>query len=330
MSVFFIIAAIIIAGIIALCVYDFLVGHRTPLDLVKECRIARSDIKALDERCATNPDRSSIIVSLTSIPSRLPLIADTLKSLLDQTRAPAEIRLYLPKVSQRENRPYPIPRWLAELACVRVIRCEEDHGPATKFLPALQSLPPDQMLVVVDDDRIFQSRMIELFDRHALADREAAFGFGGWVVPPDLIDRKTTFRMALFNTPPAQIRSARVRGPAPMDILMGAHAFLVRPRFFDLQRLADFRDTPPAVRFADDIWISAHCLVPKFVLPLSPGDFQPRRHLPSYIRSSIGRLNRNGPPEAWLNTIALKYFGPEPWKVGCPAPGQEGPPSSSS
>ena len=308
-----IIFGLAIVCVVAVVCHDYFTGRRLIRDLSDEFSLWRADLHELDARALANPDRSSVVVSLTSIPSRLPMIGDTIKSLLRQTRLPAEIRLYLPRTSRRESTPYVVPDWLASVASLRICWVDEDIGPATKFIWALQDLGPDAKLLVVDDDRIFPPNTIELLDDAADRQPDAAFCIGGWVVPTDLVDRCTTLMMYLRQQPPAQVRPVRINRPTPIDILMGAHGFIVRPRFFDLAVLTDFTNVPKEVFFADDIWISAHSKVPKMALPSRWADYQPYRHVPSYDRSSLGWINRTGRPETWANTVVLKYFGSAPW-----------------
>jgi hypothetical protein len=309
-------ASLLAAAFIGIKVWDFFHGRNLLVELGQEAALMCRSLTELDAFCRRNPDRSDVIVSLTTLPSRLPLIGDTIKSLLRQTRAPAEIRLYLPRVSRRERQPYVVPAELRALKSLRICVCPEDYGPATKFLPALGALAPDAKLLVVDDDRIFQPSMLAALDDAANAEPDAAYGFGGWIVPDDLIDRATNWIMILKKRPPAQVRPAQIATRTEIDILMGAHAYLVRPRFFHLARLADFSGAPEAVYFADDIWISGHCRAPKFTLPTRLVDFQPYRHLRAYDRSSLGWLNRADVPERRMNSIMLSHFGPGPWQVG--------------
>lgn len=297
-------------------VHDFFSGRNILGDIGYEFALMRKDIATLDAEASANPNRSDAVVSLTSIPSRLPLIADAIKSLLLQTRAPREIRIYLPKISRREKTHYTIPDFLKGLKSVVLCEVEHDLGPATKYIPALNALNADEKLIVVDDDRIFQPDMVATLEDAANANPEAAFCIGGWIVPDDLTDRDTTIFRSLRDEPPVQVRPVRLKAPKEIDILMGAHAFLVRPRFFDLAHLMDLLSAPEAVFFADDIWISAHCRVPKYALPARRADFQPYRNVLAYDRSSIGWINRKGPPEEWQNSKGLRYFGAAPWRVG--------------
>ncbi len=307
---------LIIAVIVVIALHDYFSGRYFILDIIDEFRIARADIMALDRQCRANPNRSDVIVCLTSLPSRLPLIDDALKSLLRQTRAPAEIRLYLPAFSKREQQGYVVPDYLRRLKSVVIFDNEADRGPATKFMSAISSVGADQKLLIVDDDRIFPPDMLELLDDAATANPEAAYCIGGWIAPPDLVDRPTTMMMNINSIPPAQVRPARIRKATPIDILMGAHGFIVRPRHVDLRRLLDYSNAPEAAFFADDIWLSGYCRAPKYALPVERADFQPYRHISHYDNSSLGWVNRTGTPEQWVNTEVLKWFGPEPWRVG--------------
>ncbi len=308
-----VIGLVLLAAVVALAAHDFFSGRNLLFDVVDEVRLARADIRALDRQCQENPDRCDAVVCLTTLPSRLPMIDDALKSLLRQTRAPREIRLYLPAFSKREKQPYRAPQYLRELKSVVLIEGVDDHGPATKFRSAIQGARPDDKLVIVDDDRIFPPDMLARLDDAATRNPDAAFCIGGWVAPPDLIDRPTTMMMNINRIPPAQVRPSRLRRQTPIDILMGAHGFIVRPRHLDLPRLFDDSPAPEAAFFADDIWISAFCRAPKFALPIRRADFQPYRHMSRYDRSSLGWVNRTGSPENWANTAVLKWFGPDPW-----------------
>ena len=297
--------------------YNFFEGERLVQDLWREYRLAQADIAALDRAWAARADRSEMIVSLTTIPSRIGMIADTLKSLLTQTRPPKEIRLNLPAFSRRENRPYDVPDWLRDLRAVRLVPCE-DYGPATKLLPALADAAPGQAILVVDDDRIYPVSLIAELEKASRAQPNAALGLGGWIAPPDLTDRPTTILSNLLMRPPAPIRSARIGRPVAVDILQGVAGYLVRPDFFDLAAVTNYAAAPPAARFVDDVWISAHCRADKFVIPAAP-NFPPKRHLAQYKRSSLGWINRgSGGDENRNNSIMLRYFA-DAWKVGGPA-----------
>jgi hypothetical protein len=300
----------------AIRTHDFFEGESLLADLWLEARLARTPIEALDNAWAARAGRSPVIVSLTTIPSRIGLIGATLKSLLAQTRPPREIRLNLPAWSRRENRGYEVPGWLESLRAVRIVPCE-DHGPATKLLPTLAACAAAQPILVVDDDRIHAPGLIAALEAAAAARPRAALGLGGWIAPADLIDRPTTILSNLLQRPPVPLRAARLRAPVAVDILQGMAGYLVRPEFFDLPALMNYATAPPAARLVDDVWISGHCRAEKFVIP-ARGGFPAKRHFVRHKRSSLGWVNRGpGGDENRNNSIMLRHFAGA-WKVGGP------------
>jgi hypothetical protein len=103
-----------------------------------------------------------IVVTLTSIPPRFPNLLEKFESIKAQSKRAAEVVLYIPKAYRR----FPgadvslpkLPTW------VRVVRLEEDLGPATKILPATREFYDDNVdLLLCDDDRFQDFRWIERF-----------------------------------------------------------------------------------------------------------------------------------------------------------------------
>lgn len=275
-----------------------------------ERRLRRLSLEALDRRCATNPQESGLIVSLTTIPSRIDALAPTLKSLLNQTARPASIRLCLPEWSDREQRPYSLPAWLTDLRSVTVVRCA-DEGPATKFLPTLRSVDADQAVVVLDDDRIYHPQLLAHYADLARRHPDEIIAAAGWDAPDDRIDRPTTLWRRLRGAPHVPVRANQVRRARPVDIVQGVHSYVVRPRFFDLTALGDFSAAPAALRFVDDVWLSAHSRVLRVVHPLPLGytDFQPRAGRALFAGTSLGRnVNRAPRDEDRGNSVALRFF----------------------
>jgi hypothetical protein len=275
-----------------------------------EWRLHRAGLAELDAACTANPRRSGLVVTLTTIPSRIDAIGPTLKSLLRQTQAPAQIRLCVPAWSEREQRAYALPPWLAALRSVSVVSTA-DHGPATKFLGTLAAVAPDQAVVVLDDDRVYHPRLLETYAALAAARPDVAITAAGWRVPADLVDRPTTLRARLAGAPQVPRRANQVRSPERTDIVQGVHSYLVRPRFFDLAALAYFSAAPAAVRYVDDVWLSAHCRAEKWILPMRLGftDYQPRAERGRFRRTALG-ANVNSAPrdEDRGNSVALRHF----------------------
>lgn len=307
--------AIPVAIWLAVAIFDFVEGKTLVHDLLDERAIARADLAEMDRAWAANPDRSDIVFSLTSIPSRLQYIDGTLKTLMRQSRAPAEIRLNVPKWSKREQASYEVPERLRKLQSVKIVECE-DYGPATKLIPSVLKLEPDQRILVVDDDRYYPKNLLADLERASEKEPDSAFGFCGWIVPADLVHRPANAYTILFIKPPAPILARRIRRKRAIDILRGVSGYLVRPRFFDSAALTDYSGAPEAAFFVDDVWTSAQCHAPKFVVPAKRSNYAPRRNRSFYHRTSLGWINSSGDAvEHRNNSIVVQHFA-EVWRVG--------------
>lgn len=296
------------AAAAAVKIHDFFEGETLLRDVADELALGRCSLAEFDRAWAGNPRRCDAVVSLTSIPSRLPLIERTLKSLLRQSLAPRRIVLNLPRFSRREGVAYEAPPFLNGIEAVSIRWCE-DVGPATKLLPSLAAEAPETPVIVVDDDRIYPANLVSDLMAAAERDPASAFCMSGWVVPPDLIDRPTTVWSNLRMTPPAPIRARRLSRPVEVDIVQGLSGYLVRPSFFDLAAVSDYAHAPREAFFVDDVWISAHCRRRRFVIPAARGNYQPKLHRGFYSRTSLGRINRGpGPDSQRNNSIVIRHF----------------------
>ena len=267
-----------------------------------EWRLRHTSLAALDRTARANPRSSGLVVSLTTIPSRIDALAPTLKSLLRQTARPAW--------SRREQRAYVVPEWLRALRSVTLVACD-DEGPATKFLPTLRAAPADQPVGVLDDERIYHARLLERFAALGRTHPDEVVSAAGWRAPADFIDRPTTLWTRLTGAPCVPIRANQLRRPRRVDVVQGLHGYVVRPRFFDLAALGDFAGAPAAARFVDDVWLSAHCRVPRVVHPLRLAftDYKPWEHRRRYDATSLGRnVNRAANPAQRGNSILLRFF----------------------
>lgn len=96
----------------------------------------------------------SLVVSLSSIPPRFDKLEPVLNALLAQTAKIDEIRLYLPKTYRRfpdyDGSLPDVPRG------VRIMRPNDDLGPASKVLFAADDLRgTDCNIIYCDDDRVY-------------------------------------------------------------------------------------------------------------------------------------------------------------------------------
>lgn len=107
-------------------------------------------------------DQVPVVVSLTSIPSRLKTLDITILSLLNQDVLPEKICLWLYK-----HHPWQLPQRLTKLvgAHFEIGYCDIDSS-HQKLLPALKAFPK-KAIITVDDDVIYPKNFIaDLYNGH--------------------------------------------------------------------------------------------------------------------------------------------------------------------
>jgi hypothetical protein len=119
-----------------------------------------------------------LIVSLTTLPSRIDLLRPTLYSLLEQTQPPDSIFLCLPDYSVREKVGYQCPRWLLDFdRRLELVFCGRDDGPGTKLLGAVGRISTPACLVIVDDDLKYREQFLSLLYREQTTNRHSSFTY---------------------------------------------------------------------------------------------------------------------------------------------------------
>jgi hypothetical protein len=99
-----------------------------------------------------------VVVSFTTLPSRIKNAQKVIKSVLAGSIQPAKIYLNLPKISKRENDTYKVPKDIEEFVNV----CEDDYGPITKLYPVLEKeTDPDTVIICIDDDKEYSPYLLE-------------------------------------------------------------------------------------------------------------------------------------------------------------------------
>jgi Glycosyl transferase family 2 len=234
--------------------------------LLPRNRERRRQVRFIRETLAANRtlDNRRVIASLSTVPDRINNLTPTIRSLLKQTRPPDEIVLAIPEFSVRERRPYVVPKYISRLPRVRIVRCREDWGPATKFIGAIQDElaagRENTLIMVVDDDRLYPRDALETYLYYSEQLPNAALCFRGAAMPStlDWDDAK-------------MIHAKDLREPRPVAVITGCGSYVVRPRFFD-QSLWDYSGAPSVAFYIDDIWISAWLSrrsVKRYVIPAS-------------------------------------------------------------
>ena len=103
-------------------------------------------------------------VSLTSLPSRIDNIYETLKSIEDQTLKPEKVYLNLPYKFKR----FPNYQFTNEQILnlnkynIEITRCD-DYGPATKLMGSISKIKNNfDCVVLLDDDHIYHNKVLEI------------------------------------------------------------------------------------------------------------------------------------------------------------------------
>jgi hypothetical protein len=229
-------------------------------------RKRRRQVRFIRETLAANRtlDNRRVIASLSTVPDRINNLMPTIRSLLKQTRPPDEIVLAVPEFSVRERRHYVVPKYISRLPRVRILRCRQDWGPATKFIAAIQDElaagRQNTLIMVVDDDRVYPRDALETYLYYSEQLPDAALCFRGAAMPStlDWDDAK-------------MIRASELREPRPVAVITGCGSYLIQPRFFD-ESLWDYSVAPQVAFHIDDIWISGWLSrggVKRFVVPAS-------------------------------------------------------------
>ena len=104
-----------------------------------------------------------IYISISTIPQRIKNLNESVKSLLNQTKKPDKIFINIPFKYERFTdvvEDDQIPKFDNNL--IEITRCE-DCGPATKLLGSLNKLKKNSLVILADDDHIYENFMIEKF-----------------------------------------------------------------------------------------------------------------------------------------------------------------------
>jgi len=118
-----------------------------------------------------------IYVSISTIPQRIKNLNETVKSLLNQTKKPDKIFINIAFKYKRFSetvKDEDIPKFDSNV--VDITRCE-DYGPATKLLGSLDKLEKDSLVILADDDHIYENYMIEKFFYFYSKDPNNAYSF---------------------------------------------------------------------------------------------------------------------------------------------------------
>ena len=118
-----------------------------------------------------------IYVSITTIPQRIKSLGKSINSLLNQSKKPDKVFINIPYKYRRFSetiKDHEIPKF--DNSIVEITRCE-DYGPATKLLGSIDKLEKNSLIILFDDDHIYENYMIEKFSHFYTKSPNNAYSF---------------------------------------------------------------------------------------------------------------------------------------------------------
>jgi hypothetical protein len=157
-------------------------------------------------------NKNKLIISLTTIPTRIDKIENVLESLLNQTIKADMIYINIPKKYSRFSECAKVPDFITNKYNdrVKIFYLEEDYGPATKFIGCL--LNPDisdkDIILITDDDiektNIWTTKLLNCYAHTKVCcfeerkiGKEIIWGYLGFCFRKDLFD--LTDMLMFFN-----------------------------------------------------------------------------------------------------------------------------------
>ena len=218
------------------------------------------DVISLDRGYESIPRvniRDRIVISMTTIPSRLDKLAPTLSSLLSQSRRVDEIRLNIPYKTMKGEQ-YKIPEYFDELEHIKIYRITKDYGPSSKLLPTVKDEASNTNIVVVDDDMIYGSRLVQMLANifKKCGEKAVITNYGC-----NRHDNKITRMYNYFS------------GEKRVYLLFGCGGYILKASMIP-EEIYDYDNGPPEAKYVDDNWISGWLWckgIPVYSLGMYPG-----------------------------------------------------------
>jgi hypothetical protein len=260
---------------------------------------------------------SQLVITLTAIPPRFPYLKETLQSLLAQKAQVASIELYLPRQYRRFDwDPTRLPQ-VPEGVQIHLV--DQDHGPATKVLPAVQAYRgQDVSILFCDDDKVYDCDWAQRFvDCAAQHPGCCIVEEGGDVCHYSNHD----FKGALQPRPQRRVKDLAYRfkrmlslgtwkprksvGSGYVDMLEGWGGVMVRPEFLTEAAF----DIPDILWTVDDVWLSGQLALNGVPIWLNGDD--PRRtkgNSHEVKQASLRKLVHEGHGRIEANQACVDYF----------------------
>lgn len=189
-----------------------------------------------------------MIISLTTIPSRIEHIEPCIQSLAVQG-----LPIYLWAVKKIERSDVQLKRIPPFLAAASVhVEVVEDHGPITKLLPALEH--DFDTIITADDDCVYGKGWATGLLNWAEKLPNAALGYRGRILTGK------GYRQSRL------IKKGHIKKPTPVDIITAVEGALYHASMFDAGIYDEWRRWPTN----DDLVIAAHLKrrdVMRYIIP---------------------------------------------------------------
>jgi hypothetical protein len=243
-----------------------------------------------------------IVVSLTTIPSRINNLHYTINSIFNQSLNPNIIVVNIPLEYCNYKDTINIPEFLYRENII--INRVKDYGPATKLLGLYNSkifnnMNNNDIIIIVDDDRIYNYNFIENFINYHKKYPDYVLTSAGWEIEL-LSHNKLKYNKQLFP------RGIEFKDCGFIDILGGCCGFLLTKNMCPFNNKEIFNiDNNDSKFYQDDVIISGFLTINKTKIFLIVGNDEKRsiNDTVNALASINGNFNRQN-----CNYNSIKHF----------------------
>jgi len=235
---------------------------------------------------------SRCVVGFSAIPPRFSNLKNTIESLINQTRKPDKIYMYIadyyPRFDETINDDM-IPKYLKDYAPLLQIVRGRDYGPISKLYCSLKNeSDPDTIIVTCDDDLIYGENWLSELVINADRIQDSAVGFRGRLLSSNSWKYGDT----------KCITCSGITEDTEVDIVTAVRGWAYRVKFFGSDFISKWEKTEkkhPFIFFNDDIWISGQLEmtgIKKFIVPSKKAKSENMRLHGSSLIKSKGQGDR--------------------------------------
>jgi len=235
---------------------------------------------------------SRVVVGFSTIPPRFSSLQKTIEGLLNQTRVPDKIYLYIADYYPRFDIKVTdsmIPEYLKQYEPVLQIVRGRDYGPISKLFCSLKmESDPDTIVVTCDDDLIYKENWLNELVINSERLPNCAVGLRGRLMSEDSPKYRHT----------KCITCSGVKRDTNIDIITAVRGWAYRRKLFRKDFIDNWEMTEkkhPFIFYNDDIWISGQLeknRVSKIIVPSKKAKSENMRLHSSSLIKSTGQHER--------------------------------------